>query len=64
MKCSLKATNPEEIEYTLSLTATAKEFEELRLKVDKYSYITQSLTKAISDILIQANRTYNPKEEE
>jgi len=62
MKCSLKATHPEEIEYTISLTATAKEFEELREKIDRNFYITQSLDKMISDLLIQANKAYNTKE--
>lgn len=60
MNCKLNCTNPEEIEYTITMTATAKEWEMVR---DIMNVRTDTvLTSTISDLLKQANKTFRGEE--
>jgi hypothetical protein len=54
MKTSLKCTSPDEILYTITVTATAREFKQLR----DDSVIPYALSLEISNLLIQANQTF------
>jgi hypothetical protein len=60
MKCELNCTNPEEIEYTITMTATAKEWEMIRDIMNIKTDIV--LTSTISSMLKQANRTFRGEE--
>jgi hypothetical protein len=54
MKTSLKCTSPGEILYTITVTATAREFKKMR----DDSVIPYALSREISDLLCQANQTF------
>ena len=63
MKTRLKCENPEKIEYTLTITASTKEFEELRDQlVSKWPSF--HLSEAVTDLLSQARKIYWHQEEE
>jgi len=58
MTCKLKCTSPEEIKYTITMTATAEEFQKMR----DHNSIDFTLQRTISNLLSQANQTFTAKE--
>ena len=62
MECRLKCENPDEIEFTLSITMTAKGWEKLREQLDKSelrnSHPSWELIAKINDLLAQARKVY------
>lgn len=62
MECRLKCEKPEEILYTVTITATAKEWELLReqLKENPLQYPSFTLIQQINDMLAQARKIYWP----
>lgn len=60
MRARLKCENPDEIEYTVTLTMTAKEWELLRAHLDaaKLAWPASWLTNQINDLLAQARKIY------
>lgn len=66
MQCRLKCEKPEEIEYTMTITMSAKQWERLadQLQEAKTSYIypASSLVQSIRDLLGQARKIYWPAE--
>ena len=63
MNCKLNCTNPDEIEYTITMTATCKEWREFRTSVQaKGVQFPTSLSHRIEKMLIQANKTYRGEE--
>ena len=63
MKARLKCEKPEDIEYTVVLTATAKEFEELRDQLID-TWPSSDLVRTLNDLLGQARKIYWPTVEE
>ena len=57
MQGRLKTENPDEIVYTVILTAPAKEWEELREQLAK-RWPAHSLSNIIDDLLAQAHKIY------
>lgn len=64
MQCRLRCEKPEDIVYTMTVTATAKEWEMLRdqLRETKFGYPGATLTNQIDDLLGQARKIYWPAE--
>lgn len=62
MQFRMKCEKPEDIVYTMTVTASAKEWEALREQL-KDSYPSWNLTSAINDLLAQARKVYWPKED-
>lgn len=66
MQCRLKCEKPEEIEYTMTITMSAKEWEKLagQLRDSKggYAYPATNLVRSIYDLLGQARKIYWPTE--
>ena len=64
MKCRLKCEKPEDIEYTLTITMPAKEWEKLRDQLQDRqqvnSYPAWTLVRIIDDMLAQARKIYWP----
>lgn len=64
MRTQLKAHNPGEIEFTLSTTMPAREWEALRDQLEKLGPVLPwpacDLRREINDLLSQARRTYFP----
>ncbi len=67
MDCRLKCEKPEDIVYTMSVTATAKEWESLRDQLDKIGTLVpwpaSTLRSQIDDLLGQARKIYWPRTE-
>lgn len=63
MKTRLKCENPGEILYTVTITGTAKEFEDLREQLET-KWPAMYLTRQINDLLGQARKIYWAKEAE
>lgn len=67
MDCRLKCEKPEDIVYTMSVTATAKEWEKLRDQLDKIGatipWPVSTLRSQIDDLLGQARKIYWPRTE-
>lgn len=61
MRYRLKCENPGDIEYTLIVTATAKEWEEFRDQLANV-YPSWKFSSAITDLLAQARKIYWPSE--
>ncbi len=60
MKARFNATNPEEINFSMNLTMSLKEWEQLRDQIhDKYPGF--ELASVISNMVVQANKSYWPK---
>jgi hypothetical protein len=60
MTCKLKCTEPEQIKYTITMTATAEEWERLREEITpKNNYV---FCRTVSELLAQANQTFTTKE--
>lgn len=66
MKASLKLTNPDEVEATISLTMTLEQWKLLRASVssDQHYEPGGKLRQAIDDLVRQATRTFFPAEGE
>lgn len=63
MQFRLKCEKPEDIVYTMTVTASAKEWEGLRDQL-KDAHPSWNLTSAINDLLGQARKIYWPKDED
>lgn len=60
--CRLKCEKPEEIEYTLTVTMKASEWEKLRNQLDaNYTWPASDVVRYINDMLAQARKIYWPK---
>lgn len=57
MRARLKCDNPDDIEFTLSITMPAKEWEQLRDQMTT-DYPSWKLTSAINSLLADARRIY------
>lgn len=66
MQCRLKCENPADIEYTVTITMKAGDWEKLREQLDasqlSTSYPSWTLIREIDDLLRQARKIYWPKE--
>lgn len=63
MRCDLTCTEPDDIEYTIKITATVGEWREMRGQfTDNQLNMPYSLQREISSMLSQANRTFKPEE--
>ena len=62
MKATLKCEKPDEIEFTMTITASAKWWEEFRGTL-KEQYPAWDLTSKINDLLAQARKIYWTEEE-
>ena len=63
MACRLKCEKPGKIEYTLTITMKAEDWEQLRDQLDKlpyYEWPTSDLKRHITDLLGQARKIYWP----
>jgi hypothetical protein len=63
MKARLKCEKPEEIEYTVTITMSAKEWERLRGQLET-AWPASELSYAIDDLLAQARKIYWAREPE
>ncbi len=61
MECRLKVEKPGEIEYTMTITMKAKDWEELRDQLET-AWPAAILAKNINDLLSQARKIYWPKD--
>lgn len=61
MECRLKCEKPAEIEYTLTVTMKAKDWESFRDQL-KAQWPSSEFTHYINDLLGQARKIYWPKE--
>lgn len=65
MQCRLKCEKPEDIVYTVTVTATAKEWEQLRDQLDKLGpalgWPARTIRDEIDDLLAQARKIYWPR---
>lgn len=65
MQCRLKCEKPGEIEYTLTVTMKAAEWEKLRDQLregkSSYFYPAQGIVDHIDDLLGQARKIYWPR---
>jgi hypothetical protein len=63
MQARLKCEKPDEIEFTLTVTMPAKEWEKLREQFGDrtWQYPASDLCRAINDMLTQARKVYWPK---
>ena len=57
MKTRLKCENPESIVYTMTITMTAKEWEDLREQLQQ-KWPSSRLSSSITDLLAQARKIY------
>lgn len=55
------AENPDQIVFTMKLTMTAKEWCELRDDLENGKYTSSQLKWAITDLLLQARKTFYPQ---
>lgn len=62
MQCKMKAEQPGEIEFTLSITLKAKHWEQLReqLKGGSTAYPAWQLSREIDALIEQVKKTYHP----
>lgn len=60
MDFRLKCENPKDIVYTMTMTATAEEWEELRDQL-KHQWPSFKLSNSIDDLLSQARKIYWPE---
>ena len=62
VRCLLKCEKPDEIEYTLMITMSAKEWNQLRdqMSGNHWRFPTHVLVDAINDLLEQARKIYHP----
>ena len=67
MQTRLKCEKPDDIEFTVTITMTAKEWEKLRDQLDTMekvaSYPSNRLVYQITDLLAQARKIYWANEE-
>ena len=63
MDVRLKVEKPEDIVYTMTITMTAKNWEELRDQL-KTAWPSSRLGYAINDLLAQARKVYWPNSKE
>lgn len=63
MRAVLKTTNPDEIEFTLTVTMSLKDWKELREAVDGKTWPASRLHEQISDMVIHATKHFWPAEE-
>ena len=63
MKTSLKCENPDDIEFTMTITMSAEEWERLRDQLVT-AYPSWRLSGAISDLLGQARKIFWTTDEE
>lgn len=63
MDCRLKCEKPDEIEFTVTLTMKAKDWEKLREQFGRaqYDWPACDVVRAINDLLAQARKIYWPK---
>lgn len=61
MRCTLKCENPQDIEYTITMTATCEYWEKLKDCLDG-SYNALEFKAKLHEILHQAHDTYWAKE--
>lgn len=61
MKATIKATNPGEIEFTLSITATASQWVKLKDQLAA-DWPASDLRYSITQLIIQANQTFSTDE--
>lgn len=61
MQCKLKCEKPEDIVYTMTITMTAKEWEQLRDQLTM-KWPSSQLSSWVSDLLGQARKIYWPAE--
>jgi hypothetical protein len=61
MKAKFEATDPEEMEFTMTVTMTLHEWQQLRVQC-KNDYPGFRLSSVISDMVVQANQAYWPNE--
>ena len=57
MKTRLKCEDPESIVYTMTITMTAKEWEDLREQLQQ-KWPSSRLSSSITDLLAQARKIY------
>ena len=62
MKVKVKCAKPEDIVYTITITATVAEFKELDKQLGK-AYPSWRLSEQITNLRWQANKTFTPEEE-
>jgi hypothetical protein len=62
MRARLKCENPEDIEYTITMTMKAKEWESLRNQLH-HVWPSSWLTHRVDDLLSQARKIYWSEEE-
>lgn len=60
MKSTFEATKPNEIEFSLTVTMTLKEWVNLKAQMSK-DWPSWKLSAAISDMVLEATRTFRPK---
>ena len=63
MKARFQSTNPDEIEFSLTVTMPLKEWKEVRRHLQG-AWPSWELGQAIADMIITANSTFFPKETE
>jgi hypothetical protein len=61
MRCRLKCEKPDDIEFTMTITMTAKDWCELRDQL-QIKWPSSSLSNSIDDLLAQARKIYWPKD--
>lgn len=62
MKCRLKCEEPEKIMYTMTITASAKEWESLRDQLSN-KWPSWELSSQVTDLLAQARKVYWPEDQ-
>jgi hypothetical protein len=64
MKSRLKCEKPEQIEYTITMTATAEQWEQIRddLEGARFHGPAGALRSQITNLLAQARKNYWPEE--
>lgn len=65
MDCRLKCEEPGKIKYTVTITAEAEQWEELRDQLHKAGFVwpANDLVRQIDDLLMQARKIYWPNVE-
>lgn len=63
MRCRLKCEEPNKIDFTLTITMSAENWEKLRdqMKDSQYSWPMSDLSRQINELLGQARKIYWPK---
>lgn len=59
MNCRLKCENPGDIEYTMTITMKAKEWEDFREQLEA-KWPSSNISSYINDLLAQARKIYWP----